>query len=298
MKKILLCFLFLPIYVSACVNTYNFNLGGQYNEANEGIQYMVNKIWDELHTGDNMALNRKQLNDFYEVNHHHWTDSLVSDYAALLIKDFRLDEAKIILDSLIQKEPNNYTCNANYGTLMELMGDNEKALYYIKQAVQIDPESHLGSEWIHVKILEVKIALAKNPQWLNNNSVLPANHQPETDPYEYVRQLGYQLEERTYFIRDKDDIVCDLFFSMGKAILEQDMGMTVGRKTFLLSLRYGQLHAGDCKTALRILDMFPAYSDDNHPSAQILHTSIWVSITTLVIFITVILLKAKKRPGF
>ena len=83
-----------------------------------------------------------------------------------------MKEAIELLEELEKKSPGQYAVAANLGTAYELNGDNRKALEWIKKGVERNPESHFGTEWLHVKILEAKIAIEQNPEWLSNHSVL------------------------------------------------------------------------------------------------------------------------------
>ena len=90
-----------------------------------------------------------------------------------------------------------------------------------------DPTEHEGSEWLHVRILDAKLALAKDPGWFAKNSVLSLDFgsgdvpvAPEILPIEkgklkgaedLLRQINYQLDERTKFVDAADSIVGDLY---------------------------------------------------------------------------------------
>ena len=117
--------------------------------------------------------------------------------AVTLIKLGRLEEAEKILDKLYKEQPKDYSVVINLGTLYELQGKNQKALEYIKRAVSINPDSHGGSEWFHIKVLEFKL---KN---------VPDNKIPGTDilqiqsikksAEDIAGEIKYQLEERIPF---------------------------------------------------------------------------------------------------
>jgi len=47
------------------------------------------------------------------------------------------------------------------GTAYELAGKNEPALRWIREGLRRNPNSHKGTEWLHVKILEAKIEQEK-----------------------------------------------------------------------------------------------------------------------------------------
>ena len=81
----------------------------------------------------------------------------LSDKGLLLILLERYEEAIELYLDIEKIKPNRYSTASNIGTAYELIGQNENALKWIKKSVELDPKSHNGSEWIHIKILEAKI---------------------------------------------------------------------------------------------------------------------------------------------
>lgn len=92
-----------------------------------------------------------------------------SNIASYHIKLGEVKKALQILKPLSDNYPNEYTISANLGTAYELEGQLNKALRLIKNGYQINSESHFGSEWIHIKILEAKIKERSNPGWLKTH---------------------------------------------------------------------------------------------------------------------------------
>jgi tetratricopeptide (TPR) repeat protein len=144
-----------------------------------------------------------------------------SDYALSLCHLKKTKEALAILERLIQSYPNEYNMVANLGTTYELTGQNEKALQYIKKGLELNKESHAGSEWIHIKILEAKIAMQTNSNWLKENEILgkeareTAQGNDKAKIKQLIQDLGFQLFERTQFIQPKDAMVGDLIMFLG-----------------------------------------------------------------------------------
>lgn len=143
---------------------------------------------------------------------------LLSDFAWNELKQKHNDNAVALLEYLYEKHPGEYNIVANLGTAYEVTGKNEKALEFIKKAVAINPQSHYGSEWIHIKILEQKV----NPtpdyslildlgadkdyyRWLSGsmyNKTIPVDSM--------MVQIAYQLHERISFINKPDPIIAQL----------------------------------------------------------------------------------------
>jgi tetratricopeptide (TPR) repeat protein len=62
-----------------------------------------------------------------------------------------------ILLELEHAQPGDYNTAANLGTAYELAGENEQALTWIKEGLKRNPNSHRGTEWLHVLILQAKL---------------------------------------------------------------------------------------------------------------------------------------------
>lgn len=173
-----------------------------------------------------------------DIESHRLTDPYVdsrSDLAVSLIHLGRVKEAVALLEDLEDKRPGFYFTAANLGTAYELSGENEKALKWIKECVERNHESHYGTEWLHVKILEAKLGLESDPDWLKKNSVLGADFRGESDPRQskgltrdYISRqkslaeieaaLVYQLHERLEFVKPPDPTVADLLFDLSNLL--------------------------------------------------------------------------------
>lgn len=146
---------------------------------------------------------------------------ILSDFALNLVKAGKLNEAEIIFRELIQIYPNNYALHANLGTTYELLGKNELALKHIKKSVEINPNAHRGSEWIHIQLLEVKCKLETEPEYLKNRTVLnlSANQEKKVGT---LRSLRIQLSERFPFCKGPNDpIMASLVEDLGDCWMEQ-----------------------------------------------------------------------------
>ncbi len=155
-----------------------------------------------------------------------------NDYAVALVFSGKYSKAIDILKGLEARYPGQFRTAANLGTALELAGDNEKALHWIKEGIKRNPEDHGGTEWLHVKILEAKLAIAQNKDWLrthrvlgvdfgdgylpNDSSVVIKDHLGNVRTQaEAKRAIEYQLRERLKFVAPPDAVVADLFFAVG-----------------------------------------------------------------------------------
>ena len=143
-----------------------------------------------------------------------------ADLAAALLHLGRTREAIQILEPLAKEHPWEYRLIATLGTAYELDGQLNRALEYISRGIELNAQSHEGTEWLHSRILKAKLEIAKNPKWLNAHSVLgydfgdPPRFPPEfrTDDHvaRVLKAIGYQLNERLQFVLGTDPIVADL----------------------------------------------------------------------------------------
>lgn len=170
-----------------------------------------------------------------EPNLQHTNDLAV---ARLLVD--RHSEAISLLKEAEKRFPGQAIVAANLGTAYELSGNDAEALRWIREGVRRDPQEHEGTEWLHVKILEAKIALNRDPEWLKKNTVLGVNFgdaevpampamlpQDENGeartPEEIGRAISYQMYERTKFVAPPDAVIADLYAARG------DLSYAVGR---------------------------------------------------------------------
>lgn len=166
----------------------------------------------------------------------------------------RYDAAIGIFSQLETEYPGHYSTAVNLGTAYELKGELELALQWIREGIRRNPESHMGSEWLHVEILQVRIKLKENPGSLLQNHVieLPDSYTATTsvpigDGNHTVKQIAdsilYQLHERMIFVKPPDPVVADLLFTFGK--IEGRTGIVEsGLQLFALANEYGFTNPG------------------------------------------------------
>lgn len=149
------------------------------------------------------------------------------DKAVILLLKGEYENAIESLLKLNNIYPNKYSIASNLGTTYELNGENEKALQWIKEGIKRDTKSHYGTEWLHVYILKMKIKLNKEPNFLQHNRMIPlqksftAEDSILIDNHSHTivqlkKALNYQLQERIVFVKPKEAIVADLFFTLAQ----------------------------------------------------------------------------------
>ncbi|MEA9413396.1 tetratricopeptide repeat protein [Flavobacterium sp. PL02] len=148
----------------------------------------------------------------------------LSDKGYLLIVLGKYQEALKLYLGIEKIKPNRYSTASNLGTLYELIGENEKAYQWIKKSIQINPESHKGSEWLHLKILEAKVKHIENVtgQFLIDESfgeeASPKTDLSKKELEELAQSIYFQVNERISFIKPKDKVISVLLFELGNAV--------------------------------------------------------------------------------
>src|SRR4029077_4513742 len=145
-----------------------------------------------------------------------------SDYAVSLVYVGKTKEAFELLQALEKEQSGTYIVAANLGTALELLGNNEEALRWIREGIRRNPESHEGTEWLHAKILEAKIAQQKDPNYFKKHSVLELDPEHASwammidgrrfSPEALAREIDSQPRERLQFVKPPDPAVASLLF--------------------------------------------------------------------------------------
>lgn len=169
------------------------------------------------------GLTWKQMDKAFETGIDH---RLLSDYAWYELRVGDKKNAVKLLEKLYEKYHSEYNVLANLGTAYEVTGNNQKALELLRKAVAINPQSHHSSEWIHLKILEQKIAGTPDykqiidlgaggdfSQWMAGT-----RYDKPMPPDSLMVQLAYQLHERIGFIAAPDPVVGQLILDFGDIV--------------------------------------------------------------------------------
>lgn len=218
-RKLLVIFLLMGSYQFAlgCGNEYGYTPDGK--RIFTRFFYLNYKM---LHF-DTVSINEK-LNELNQINQRGEGDYKTwSNISLNLMKLGQADSALKILIPLQAQFPDQYNLVANMGTAYELTGQLDSALKYISLGYKMDSTSHLGSEWVHVKILEAKINERRQPGWLKVNSVLDVdylvNRVDSASNWRDIRnvesEIFYQIRTRVPFTPAPNQIIANLLVSAG-----------------------------------------------------------------------------------
>jgi tetratricopeptide (TPR) repeat protein len=257
MKRTLLLLALLAVAAPArpCVNTYGTNLHGQM-VASSPVTGDDLVDWLTKHDGRwHWRLEKAKL---LGMNLERASLEQRNDYAVVLLHLGEIKPALAILVKIEQERPGLYATATNLGTAYELAGKNEQALGWIRAGIRRNPGSHEGTEWLHAAVLEAKLAMAKDPQWLRSSSVLGLDFGNEVVPRMPVRfprtnvgtagdarqtELAFyrQLHERLQFVEAPDPIVGDLLYDYANLLMVTDV-LESAEAVYELALRYGTPH--------------------------------------------------------
>ncbi|GAB0157228.1 hypothetical protein CHRYSEOSP005_24990 [Chryseobacterium sp. Alg-005] len=236
-------FLFLALILSELVfGCLNYSVIGTDIHGNKIATEYIFKYNNAFHIKNiDKKFYRKEA-DYYLKDYKKTKDiKSYLNYATSLVYLGEYDKAIKIFKEIEAKKENQYELFSNLGTAYELAGDNENALQYIKKALELNKNSHHGSEWVHVKILEHKLGRLKLNHLLGND--FGKNEIPETALSQeeldgFVNDLSYQLSERTQFVKPTNDIVGKLYYELGNALaLSSDIENTLEAYTW--AKKYG-----------------------------------------------------------
>ena len=142
-----------------------------------------------------------------------------------------------------KKSPGIYSTASNLGTTYELIGDNVNALKWIERALELNPDSHQKSEWIHVNILRYKLGqIGLTSKSLINTDFgsedFPKTNLSKQDLEQLLTQMYFQLNERRSFVGPKDEIVAQLLFDYGNGLLLNDK-RAEAKEVYEHAIKYG-----------------------------------------------------------
>jgi tetratricopeptide (TPR) repeat protein len=205
-----------------CLNEYRTLLGGEvvFTDAEHLVpspRYNKVELLEKLNHAYNAYKSSRNLTDY-------------SDYGVALAFNGEFQKANAIFLEIEKKTPNLYETASNIGTTYELLGQIDSAIYWLNKAIKINPLSHNGSEWIHLKILEAKKATNGNQQMLSKMDILSLglgeNLLPENkeniDLDAVKKQIYSQLHERMSLIQPKDPVIARLLFDLGNVTAISD----------------------------------------------------------------------------
>ena len=190
--SIFLLLLCIPVLLFPCGNSYHRNTHTtDYLKDNQLEGFRFRKGFDQSVLLQELT----KITDAISADLNLFENE--NDKALAYLRMGKTTEAISILERLEKEKPNEYNVIANLGTAYELAGRNQEALRYISRAMQLNSQSHQGSEWFHIQVLEAKLQ-NKKPDWWIGHPVLHFSHLKK-DTATIISDMVYQLKERLPF---------------------------------------------------------------------------------------------------
>lgn len=134
--------------------------------------------------------------------------------AHLFAKDF--PSALLLSAKLVASYPNDYSVVITHAAALELNGRPGDAIPFMERALELNPKSHLGSEWIHLNLLKQRVNGIIDPWALigmdlrpDGQLTVPADAELEG----LLAKVHYQVNDRQYFTVLPDTLFGALVFA-------------------------------------------------------------------------------------
>lgn len=250
-----------------------------------GVGVYKPELEDAIAQGDKAAVERA-VTALVSANAKAPTAESKNDLAAARIFLREYDPAiELLRDAETLAPGKSAKVAMNLGAALERKGGAEEdALYWIREAYKRDANEAEGSGWLHVRILGAKVALAKDPQWFEKNTILGYDFGAGEEPIapgilpidkdgkikgvdDLLADIAYQIEERQKFVVAPDAIIGDLAAAAGDLVYAGSDGNPA--KYYELALRYGAPKSDLVRKRLeRFRKMYPHVQAEEDASAQ------------------------------
>jgi len=218
-KLILLTLLFFSLWskaVLACGNFYGHTLDGEIRYTHDIYLSATMLSFDT----DWLRSQKQAYKEKIKEAPHNF--QYKSDLSLILMQLGMIDSTLSILRPLIKLYPTEYNVVANLGTAFELKGKLDSALILIRKGYELNPDSHRGSEWIHIKILEAKIkAKNRNPIWMQRNPIITMEEleqrlgEGKRKAEQVNLDFNYQIRTRVPFTPAPNEVLSNLLETLG-----------------------------------------------------------------------------------
>ena len=220
MKHLLILLILFASYSShACGNEYGMSLNG------DRLHTPIFYLSDRYRNFDKEEIRRKLGEAISKRGQEEDDFKNESNIALYYMKLGEVKKALQILEPLALEFPDEYIIIANLGTAYELDGQLTKALEQIRKGYAINPNSHYGSEWIHIKILEAKVAHGSNSSWYISHSIITVEELLEKNTghdRRHRNHLAAQIRTRVPFTPAPNKVIANLLRTYAEYCAEHD----------------------------------------------------------------------------
>jgi tetratricopeptide (TPR) repeat protein len=220
LKKLLTCFfVFLILKSNACLNIFALDAKGRVHYLEHSFFFHLDFEKKEIQK-DIKHLEKKFKKGNFDFKN-------ISDYGAYLLMSGYYKEGLELFSALIQKHSDVYEIRSNIAVAYELNGRFDSAYFWEKKALELNPDAHDKSEWIHLNILEARIKSAADTNWCLNHSITgivdSINKHYQFSIHEGGKEMwlfenfNKQLDERFPFTYPEDKVMGKLMMELGDA---------------------------------------------------------------------------------
>lgn len=167
-----------------------------------------------------------------------------NDFVIALIYSGAYQRALDLSTELFELYPEEYNVVITHAVACELNGLDRDALVNLQHAIQLNPQSHKGSEWIHVNILKAHTAHRYDPTPaeligidISSDSFAAQAQRPRLDTL--LAQLHYQIHDRMYFADKGGDKTFGAMLYAYADLLYLTGYRSVSIKYYEMALEYG-----------------------------------------------------------
>lgn len=213
---LLLAVSFIAPKAKCCLNLYGEDIHGQ-------AHYMEHRMFQVTSFNENDIKNKLNALNNKIIYMGNYTYKDISDYGAYLLMAGKYAEGLAVFQALYKDHSEEYTIVQNLGTAYELNGMADTAFYFIKKGYILNPASHKGSEWLHIRYLE-SVTSKKEIDFTKNfflDTTLRAKGSQHFDQYNFFCHVNDQLNERIPFTLGKDDLLAKLLTEYGDLYAEK-----------------------------------------------------------------------------
>lgn len=260
-KTILILFIFtLQSHLIACLNAQGFDIFGKKTFYDFPIDF-IKEIDIENYRKQTLV---REVELKKEYSKKPFDEYYYTELSYVRVFQKKYHEAKALCLQGLKIDSLDYSLISNLAVACELEGKIDSALLLIKKAVKINKNSHFGSEWIHIKILEATINQNKNPNWIYKNTVLGFKISQDSIPKSKFKfdsliykqdlfyELEYQLKERLTFVKPSNVIVANLLLTLGDLYLTE-IDYRYAEGAYLLAKEYDVKLTNICDKRLAYL---------------------------------------------
>jgi tetratricopeptide (TPR) repeat protein len=209
--------LMLSVAGISCMNGYEVrNASGEWVDIHDEFD-PIRTLFDTVGHGKKIASAQQQYDETGNI------DFLV-DKGILLAEIGQYGEATMLFQELQKVDPKSYKVNANLGTCYELTGEVDSAYKYIKRSMKLNKNSHYGSEYIHLAVLQFK-KKGDSEVFFDDQLVKYPSTIDHYKGQEIANHIVHQLRERIPYSSVPDPAVGNLLETLGDLYREHGNGI-------------------------------------------------------------------------